>query len=204
MKKLFLSSSFSDVAKHLNEAMEQDLRGKTVSFIPTASLPESVRFYVKTGLKALEDLGLVVETLEISTASQQKINDTLNKNDIIYISGGNTFYLLQEIKRKKIETLLCELIEKGKMYIGESAGSMILSPSVEYAKWMDDESKAPELQSFEGLGMVPFYTLPHFGNFPFKKKVEKIIERYKDELELKPICNSQAISVKGNKYNIIK
>lgn len=203
MKKLFLSSSFRDVAHHLEESMSLELKGKSVSFIPTASLTESVTFYVKTGMKALIELGLRVEILEISKASQQEINETLNKNDFIYISGGNTFYLLQEIRKKKIDLLLTDLINSGKNYIGESAGSMILSPSIEYARMMDEESKAPDLDSFKGLGIIPFYPLPHYSNFPFKKKVDKIIDIYKDELKLFPIRNSQAIGVRGESSYLI-
>lgn len=37
MKKLFLSSSFTDVAALFSD-FEKDLAGKTVTFIPTASL----------------------------------------------------------------------------------------------------------------------------------------------------------------------
>ncbi len=50
MKKLFLSSSFKDVAG-LFENFEKDLKGKTVTFIPTASVVETVTFYVKCGKK---------------------------------------------------------------------------------------------------------------------------------------------------------
>lgn len=40
MKKMFLTSSFKDVAKLLPELVAGDLGGKTVTFIPTAALHE--------------------------------------------------------------------------------------------------------------------------------------------------------------------
>ncbi len=94
MKKLFLSSSFSSVAKLFAEFSDTDLQGKTVSFIPTAAIYEKVNFYVEAGKKALAKLGLLVDELEISTASQKTIKSKLKTNDYIYISGGNTFFLL--------------------------------------------------------------------------------------------------------------
>ena len=105
MKKMFLTSSFSDVASKLND-FEKDLKGKTVTFIPTASIVEKVVFYVKSGRKALEDLGMIIDELEISTATTEEIRNKLESNDYIYVTGGNTFFLLQELsERVQIKSL---------------------------------------------------------------------------------------------------
>ena len=89
MKKLFLASSFKDVANIFAD-FEKDLKGKTVTFIPTASKVEKVVFYVNSGKKALQKLGLIIDELDISTASNDEINSKLRNNDFIYITGGNT------------------------------------------------------------------------------------------------------------------
>ena len=47
MKRLFLCSSFADVANLLIDFANEDLKGKIIAFIPTASLTEPIRFYVK-------------------------------------------------------------------------------------------------------------------------------------------------------------
>lgn len=98
MKKLFLVSSFKDVVNIFTD-FEKDLSGKTVTFIPTASKVEKVIFYVNAGRKALEKIGLTVDELEISTATTDEISSKIKNNDFIYVTGGNTFYLLQELKR---------------------------------------------------------------------------------------------------------
>lgn len=54
--KLFLVSSFADVSDELI-SFETELQGKTVTFIPTASKVEKVKFYVDAGKKALEKRG---------------------------------------------------------------------------------------------------------------------------------------------------
>ena len=56
----------------------------------------------------------------------------LQVNDFIYVTGGNTFFLLQELKKAGADKLIKEQISAGKIYIGESAGAMILSPNIEY------------------------------------------------------------------------
>jgi len=197
MKKLFLASSFKDVASLLPDFAKEDLKGKTVTFIPTASIPESVKFYVGSGKKALEKLGLTVDELELTKATAEEISDKLHKNNFIYITGGNTFFLLQELHKTGADKIITEEVLSGKLFIGESAGSMIVSPNIEYAKDMDSPKKAPDLDTLSALNLVDFYPLPHHTNFPFKKAVEKIISKYESGLKLYPISNTQVILVNG-------
>ncbi|MCG3692159.1 peptidase E [Aliarcobacter butzleri] len=203
MKKLFLASSFKDVANIFAD-FEKDLKGKTVTFIPTASKVEKVIFYVNSGKKALQKLGLIIDELDISTASNDEINSKLRNNDFIYITGGNTFFLLQELKKTGADKIIIDEINKGKLYIGESAGAIVTSANVEYAKRMDDVKKAPNLTEFSGLNLVDFYVIPHYTNFPFEKTVEKIIEDYSSKLNLSPISNKDAILVVDNKIDFIQ
>jgi dipeptidase E len=201
MKKLFLVSSFKDVVNIFTD-FEKDLSGKTVTFIPTASKVEKVIFYVNAGRKALEKIGLTVDELEISTASTDEISSKIKNNDFIYVTGGNTFYLLQELKRTGADKLIIDEVNSGKLYIGESAGAMVASANVEYAKGMDSIKKAPDLESFHALGLVEFYAVPHYNNPPFKKAAQKFIDTYSSTLNLTPISNSQAISVNNNEIKV--
>ena len=204
MKRLFLCSSFADVANLLIDFANEDLKGKIIAFIPTASLTEPIRFYVKTGKKALEKVGMIVEEVEITQFSNEEISSILHKCDYIYITGGNTFFLLQELKRKGVDKIISEQVKSGKLYIGESAGAIIASPDTEYIKNVnfDPIEKAPELEDYSSLGLVDFYTIPHYGNFPFKKKGEKVIQLYNEKLQLIPISNKQAIFIEDSNIQI--
>ena len=201
MKKLFLVSSFKDVANKFTD-FEKDLSGKTVTFIPTASKVESVVFYVSAGRKALEKMGLTIDELEISTATTDDIHAKIKNNDFIYVTGGNTFYLLQELKRTGADKIIIDEINSGKLYIGESAGAMVASANVEYATEMDSVKKAPNLESLDALGLVDFYTVPHYTNPPFTKSAQKIIDTYSSTLNLTPISNKDAILVHNNEVKI--
>lgn len=169
MKKLFLASSFADVSRHFPAFWGQDIAGKTVTFIPTASVVEKMTFYVKADRKALESLGFTIDELDVSQADPQAIQTKLSQNDLIYVSGGNTFYLLQALKQSGADQLIADLIAQGKPYIGASAGTMVLAPSIDYVQAMDSCKKAPGLTDYQALGIVDFYPLPHYGEFPFKK-----------------------------------
>lgn len=202
MKKLFLCSSFADVEDLFLKFIGEGCSGRSVTFIPTASLREEVNFYVSAAKEVLERHGLVVDELDVSTTESEQIESKLRSNDYIYVSGGNTFFLLQALKRTGADKVLAEQINTGKIYIGESAGSVLLSRDIEYVKELDDAAVAPGLESFSSLGMVEFYPLPHYKSFPFEDSVENIISRYRAMLNLCPIRNTQAIIVNGNKFEV--
>jgi len=203
MYKLFLSSSFADVAELFVESIDEPLKGKKVAFIPTASMYEDITFYVDEGKEALQKLGLIIDVLEISTASKNEISDKLENCDYIYVSGGNTFFLLQELKRTNTDKIIKEQVKLGKTYIGESAGSIILSSNIEYIKEMDDSSIV-NLESFDSLGIIDFYPLPHYKNFPFEESTEKIVLEYEKKIKLIPFNNSQAILVSSEEYKFLE
>lgn len=203
MKKMFLASSFKDVADVFAK-FETDLNGKTVTFIPTASVVEKVVFYVNSGRKALEKLGLIVDILEVSAAAADEIEEKLRNNDFIYITGGNTFFLLQELKRTGADKIIIEEVEAGKLYIGESAGAMVVSADIEYAKAMDSVKKAPSLTDYNSLGLVECYAVPHYESSPFKKAAQAMIDTYSSTRNVVPISNYEAILIHGNEIRIEK
>lgn len=202
MRRLFLCSSFADVASLLPEFSTISLSGKKIAFIPTASIHEEYTQYVADGKAALASLGLIIKELEITQCSTKEITQVLKDCDCIYVSGGNTFFLLQELRKNETDKLLAEQISKGKLYIGESAGAMMVSHDIEYVKEMDDHlSLTPGLNDFKGLGIVDFYPVPHFNCFPFEEATHQILKKY-NQLSLKPITNLQVIMVVGDDVTI--
>lgn len=208
MKKILLVSMMHRVTEILKRE-EPDLGGKTVSYIPIAIIGEAdgdeavIEGMIKEETDMLENLGLKVDVLEISAASREKITRSLTENDLIFVGGGNTFFLLQELRRTGADKLLAREVEQGKLYIGESAGAAVACPDIGYCALMDAPEKAPELESYSGLGLVDFYVVPHLDNEEMGEGARKIIETYGDRLDLKVITDEQAILVEGDKAEIL-
>lgn len=198
MPKMFLASSFKDVVGLFRKFANEDLKGKTLTFIPTASIPEEVVHYVDTAKEEFKKLGMVLDELDVSVTSPKEIKEKLERNDFIYVSGGNTFFLLQELRRSGADKIIKEQVDSGKLYIGESAGAIVTSPNIEYIRFMDDKDKATQLKTFEGLNLIEGYPVPHHNNEPFKDSTAAIIAHYGSTLNLLPISNTQAIKVKDN------
>ena len=202
MKKMLLVSMFQIVLPLL-KSIEPNLKNKTITYIPTAYKVENLRFLFKLGKLGLEKQGLLLDELDISSASYETIKSKLEKNDVIYVPGGNTFYLLQEMKRTGADKLLIEEVNKGKLYIGESAGAIVVAPDIEYSSAMDSKEKAPDLKEYSGLGLIDFYVVPHSENWSFNKAVKRIISTYSSTLDLKIIRDSQAILIENDNVHIL-
>ncbi len=202
MKKVLLVSMTHNVTELLKEA-EPNLAGKTVTYIPTAAIAEEIEGMAEEETKMLEDLGLIVDELEVSTASRESAAEKLMKNDIIFVGGGNTFFLLQELKRSGADKVISQEVKRGKLYIGESAGAIAACPDIGYSAEMDAPEKAPDLTDYTGLGLVDFYVVPHLGHPEMGPGAEVIIEKYSSEMDLKVINDYQAILVQGDKISIL-
>ena len=202
MKKILLVSMFQNVSNIL-KLVEKDIKGKTITYIITASKVEKLGFLIRMSKWILKSLGLIIDELDISNTPYETIKSKLENNDYIFVTGGNTFFLLQELKRTKTDKIIINEVNKGKLYIGESAGAIVVSPSIEYSKAMDSIEKAPNLKDFTGLHLVNFYTVPHDNNWEFKKAVREIVDKYSKTLELSVINDKQAILIENDKIKIL-
>ena len=188
------------VKKFLNEKTES----KKILFIPTATNVDEYKKYIHLTQKVFEDFGYEVENFDISVFSEETVKEKISETKIVFISGGNTFYLLQELKKKNLISYLRGKIENGLLYIGESAGSVITAPNIGYADIVDDKALATELNDYTGLNLVDFYVVPHFEEEPFVESSRKVVELYKDKLDLKVINNKEVVLVENDDFRIVK
>ena len=204
LKNMILTSSLYESIELVKKFLDKNTESKKILFIPTATNVDEYKKYIYLTQKAFEDFGYEVENFDVSIFSEEIVKEKLSEAKIVFISGGNTFYLLQELKRKNLITYLKERIENGLLYIGESAGSVIAAPDIEYASVIDDKTVATELDDYAGLNLVDFYIVPHFEEEPFVESSRNTVELYKDKLDLKLINNKEAILVENNNFTIIK
>ena len=201
---MILTSSLYESIELVKNFLDKNTKSKKILFIPTATNVDEYKKYIHLTQKVFEDFGYEVENFDVSIFSEEIAKEKLSEVKIVFISGGNTFYLLQELKRKNLISYLKERIENGLLYIGESAGSVIAAPDIEYASIVDDKTFATELDDYIGLNLVDFYIVPHFEEEPFVESSRNTVELYKDKLDLKLINNKEAILVENNNFTIIE
>lgn len=97
-----------------------------------------------------------ITTLNLSTFTTLNCNDY----DVLFIPGGNTFTLLDLVKRKGFDKFIIEFIKSDGFYVGESAGAHIVFDSIEHVIGLDDNNVG--LTDFSGLGLISGLLIPHY------------------------------------------
>ena len=196
--KLFLCSHFSSVGSLIKEEIDN----KKVAFIPTASLHEGYTGYVGSARKLFKKLGASVTEIDISTEAYSTIQAVFEDADVIYFTGGNSFVLMDQLRKTETDELLKKELANGKLMIGESAGAIICAPTIQYIEQMDEKPEDYSQEDNEGLDLIDFYVLPHYLTAPFKKITERIMAEFSD-LNICAINNHQAIIVNDEGSKVI-
>jgi dipeptidase E len=85
--------------------------------------------------------------------------DSLDDYDAVYIGGGNTFNLLEEIKSSRFDLKLSSYIQKGGLVYGGSAGAIILGKDITTSP----DKNTTNLASFKGLNLLNGFSVwPHY------------------------------------------
>lgn len=196
--KLFLCSHFSSVGSLIKEEIDN----KKVAFIPTASLHEGYTGYVGSARKLFKKLGASVTEIDISTEAYSTIQAVFEDADVIYFTGGNSFFLMDQLRKTETDELLKKELANGKLMIGESAGAIICAPTIQYIEQIDEKPEDYSQEDNEGLDLIDFYVLPHYLTAPFKKITERIMAEFSD-LNICAINNHQAIIVNDEGSKVI-
>jgi len=107
-----------------------------------------------------------LEITDVAIASKEEFSRVVTDSDLIVFGGGNPNYLYTKIIEKFTNEEFRVLLEN-KVWMGSSAGSMILSPQTYINRgWEHYGEQPPELPN-DGLGWIDFYTLPHFDGSEF-------------------------------------
>ena len=204
MKKLFLASIVSNTIEKLIEILPESPDKLAVAFIPTAADPYKDKWFVDEDRNKLKEKGFSVKDVDINGKTEQELLEELKDADIIFVAGGNTFYLLEKARESGFDKIVKELVQKGVIYVGSSAGATLAGPNIEPVKPFDDPSEAPSLKSFDGLNLVDFIILPHFEE-KNKKEYGEIIREYSEKgYKLITLTDNQAVVVEDEEFKIVE
>lgn len=190
--RLFLCSNFSKSGKLIQDEVE----GKNLLFIPTASIEEEYKGYVNSARQLWQEMNVNVIDLELSAASSDQIEKAFKKADIVYFTSGNTFVLLDQIKKLGVDELIKKHLKDGKLYVGESAGAIICAKELYYIEPLYHIPENYSQIGYSGLGLIDFYILPHDSHPLFKKITNDILEKF-PTLDICSLTNSQAVLVEN-------
>lgn len=196
MKKLFLMSSSKLLPKAL-ESLHKPLNKIRLVHVITASKTEDDLTYLDRTRDILDSLGVRHEDLDIDGKNEEELKKILSSKDVVFVNGGNTFYLLKSIKKTGFDKVVKLLLKKGLLYIGASAGSYVACPNIETVTWKHGSEERCGMTDFTAMNLVPFVLKVHYT--PDQKEwIEKKRKTLSNPLEI--LTDEQAIVVENNKY----
>ncbi|MBU3072410.1 Type 1 glutamine amidotransferase-like domain-containing protein [Clostridium estertheticum] len=164
MRKIVL---YSDQIIKENRKIDYELlrllnkKNPSIGYIPSCS--DLTRKYFNPKVQYYNELGISnIQYFDLDKEyDERKINDIF-QSDAIHLSGGNTFYFLYLLKKRNLVKSLQLYVEQGGILIGISAGSIILSKTIDMAQFGDEDIVGIEDRS--SLGIVDFQFMPHWSD----------------------------------------
>lgn len=199
---LFLTSAGlpQETSPDFLKILPQKPENLRVAFIPTAADPEEDKWFVESAKKELSTLGFFYKEVDLKE-NPQLIKNKLATSDIIYINGGNSFYLLDWIRKCGLDKYLDQLLDQGKIYVGVSAGSIVVGPNIELSGCGEiKDENIVKIKDLTGLKLVPFAVSPHYTKADRKILLEKSKTLNYPILAL---SDTQAVLVTGKEYHLV-
>lgn len=201
MKLLLTSSGLSK--RVIGERLQQMVLPKTpsecrVAFIPTAG---NVEPYSKDWQIAqfgqLQRYGFYQIDIVDIAADGVDWRTRLADADVLWLSGGNTFYLLDQVRKSGFDVWL-KKHGKGKVYVGGSASTILMTPTIAVAVGADENNVG--LKDLTGLGYVDFEIDVHCDAAMLEERAEYAAKSGHDMYALDDLS---AIAVEGGKTEVI-
>jgi len=205
MQQLFLASSADEVMDDIIKHLSFKPNHYQIAFINTAAESEKGdHWWVKADRKKAEEVGFTIDEFSITGMDKNHIEERLKDKQGIFVCGGNSFYLLDQVIKSGFDQILKDKINKGIIYIGSSAGSMIIGKNIDLVPDIDDPTQAPGLKS-DGLGIIDLAIQPHWGNKIFKNEYKKSFNNiYNGKAKIILLRDNQYILVEDQNYQIVQ
>ena len=121
--------------------------------------------------------GAIVTEIDISTEAYSIFRYSLFlKKQMIYFTGGNSFFLMDQLNKTGTDGLLKRNWQMGKLMIGESAGAIICTLKHQYIEQMDEKPEDYSQEDDAGIDLIDFCISMFFRiifTAPFKKVTRK-------------------------------
>lgn len=196
---LLTSSGMTGTKEEILSVLQKPPDKVRVAHIITASKVEEDTSFVDKDRKLMQEAGFNVEDIDIEGKNRNQLMKLLEVVDIIYVQGGNTFYLLLQMRKSGFNKIIRKLLRKGIIYIGVSAGSVVAGATIETASWKTDKDKFG-LINLKGLKLVKLNIFVHYKP-EYEEMIKQKSKRVKNKLRI--LTDEQALFVFGKKNILI-
>ena len=169
------SEHFRQLDQHFISLLSKEA---SLLFIPLAGEPEDYN----DGLERIQQTFSTIEfeNIEMCLDLDTLTWDYLAEFDAIYIDGGNTFKLMDAIRRSHFYELTRQFLHFGGVINGDSAGAIIMGSHLETAHFgdMGDENESG-LKCYQGLNFLGDIAIHcHYQPGPEEEEIARFVDDY--------------------------
>jgi dipeptidase E len=159
MRLLLLSNSGRPFLEHARRPIADFLGAgvRRLAFVTAANLGDEVAYHerARAALAPPPPAGCGLDVLHLEWATDPLA--VLDRADAVFVGGGNTYALLQRLRRAGLIDAIAGRVRAGMPYLGSSAGSNIAGPTI----LTTNDWNVVALDAFGALGLVPYNINPH-------------------------------------------
>lgn len=116
-----------------------------------------------------------IDIVNLLALSIDEVEERLSDKDVIFVVGGDTDYLMSVYQKTGFDKLLPILLET-KVYVGSSAGSMVVGKRISAAAYRLIYGEDSKYGINEYLGLVDISVMPHLDSPDFPNRKESLLE----------------------------
>lgn len=148
-------------------------------FLPFAGVTQTWDEYTAKTAAVLAPLGVTVTGIHSVVDPISAIENA----ELIIVGGGNTFQLLKESRERGLLTPIVDVVKRGALYVGWSAGANLACQTIRTT----NDMPIVDPKGFDALGLFPLQINPHFTNaLPEGHKGETREQRIRELLVVAP------------------
>jgi len=152
---LLMGGESADLMVGLELFADQICQSGPLLFVPHALPPGNHQEYHSLFCTLFEKLGVANDQIHMWDDSLVVNQDTVSTFSAIYFGGGNTFRLLDTIRRSRLSKVLMSFVASGKYVAGNSAGAIIFGKDIIHAH----DSNSVGLVDCQGIDQIGGYTI---------------------------------------------
>lgn len=181
--------SNSSIARKVDDFFVGDFLKRRAAIITTAAADKEKNEYAIRAHSQISNMGFgKVEFFDLEKRFAREVLDY----DFIYVNGGNTYVLLDWIRKSGFEEAIKDFLQVGGLYMGVSAGSLVAGISIDVLNYVGGDENTVGIDDFSGMGFIDRVIVPHYND-----REEAVVVKYEKETGAKAIRLADGMGVVG-------
>ncbi len=193
MKRVTLFSKLTEENKgYIGDSIfPKEINNRVLAYMPSAGIKATPQKYIDEWKMMARDFNAKFNLID-NTSSNDK--EKILQSNILVISGGNTFTLLDNLRKSGLDKTIKEFVDKSEFSIaGFSAGAIILTPTIAICNLPGFDVNNVGLEDLTGLGVVNFEVFPHYDITSYQSLFDE--RQRRTNYEIRKISDDSLISL---------